>query len=161
VLNGYSFSLKYSPKKLSHVTFTGSIYAAHFPDKMMSKANSGKGWRDVHIETSYAGFADYFFNSKRTGMHAGPSLFLYKKSAGMEGTSQRTTFYTIYPNIRIGYVYQPFHKLGLYLNPWINVGSERNLDKFNRMGSFSFTPNSFQYVMALHIGYQLNFTKSN
>jgi hypothetical protein len=160
VLNGYSFSVKYSSKRLPHLAFTGAVYAAHFPDKMMSKTNYQKGWREVHFETSYAGFVDYFLNRRRTGLHAGPSLFLYKKSAGLEGISQRATFYTIYPNIRIGYVYQPFRKIGLYLNPWINVGSERNLDKANHLEDITFTPSSFQYIMALHIGYQLNFTKA-
>jgi hypothetical protein len=160
VLGGYSLSVKYSPKKLSHLTFTGSVYASKFPDKLMSKVNYEKGFRDLQIETSYAGFVDYFLNRNRTSWHAGTSLFVYKKSVGMEGNSQRATFYTLYPNIRIGYLYQPFRKLGLYLNPWINLGSERNLDTNNILQGASFKANSIQYILALHIGYYLNFHKS-
>jgi hypothetical protein len=159
LLYGYSFSVKYSPKKLSHLTFTGSVYASHFPDKMMSKTNYQKGWRDMEIETSYAIFVDYFLTAKRTGFHAGPSLFLYKKSAGLETSLHRTTFHTLYPNIRIGYVYMPFKKIGLYLNPWLSVGSERNIDSKNTLDGVAFSANKFQYIMALHIGYHLNFRK--
>jgi hypothetical protein len=126
----------------------------------MSKVNFEKGFRDLQIETSYAGFVDYFFNENRTGWHAGPSFFVCKKSVGMEGNSQRATFHTLYPNIRIGYLYQPFQKLGLYLNPWINLGSERNLDTNNILQRASCRANFIQYILALHIGYHLNFHKS-
>lgn len=159
VLGGYSLSVKYSTKKISRLSVTGSVYASKFPDKLMSKANYEKGWRDLHIERSYAGFVDYFLNNKRTGFHFGPSLFLYKKSAGLAGSLQRTTFHTLYPNIRIGYVYQPFRKIGLYVNPWVNLGSERNLDKNNTLEHVSFSANKLQYIMALHIGYHVNFHK--
>lgn len=160
LLGGYSVSIKYSSKKFSHVAFTGSVYASSFPDKLMSKTNYAKGWRNLHMETSYAGFVDYFFTKQRTGFHLGPSLFLYKKSVSLERHAQRATFHTLYPNLRIGYLYQPFRKIGLYLNPWINVGSERNLDKNNTLEGVTFSANKIQYIMALHIGYQLNFTKS-
>jgi hypothetical protein len=136
------------------------MYASTFPDKLMNKANFEKRFRDLHIETSYAGFVDYFLNEKRTGWHVGPSLFLYKKSVGLESNLQRATFHTFYPNIRIGYVYQPFRKIGLYLNPWINLGSERNLDKGNSIEGVTFKANTIHYIMALHIGYKLNFTKA-
>src|SRR6185503_19201679 len=63
ILGGYSFSLKYSPAKLNHVTVMGSVYCSAFPDKMMSKPNREKGFRNLKIKTSYAIFTDYFLKS--------------------------------------------------------------------------------------------------
>jgi hypothetical protein len=82
ILKGYSLSLKYSPRHLSHFAFTASVYSARFPDRMMLGNNYEKGFRDLRIETSFAGFADYFIHEHRKGLHIGPSVFLYRKSVG-------------------------------------------------------------------------------
>src|SRR5688500_9604964 len=58
ILGGYSFSVKFSPKKNTHISYMASIYSSNFPDKMMSQENFNKGLRDLKIKTSYAVFAD-------------------------------------------------------------------------------------------------------
>jgi hypothetical protein len=155
ILKGYSLSLKYGPRHLSHFAFTASVYSAKFPDKMMLANNYEKGFRDLRIETSFAGFADYFIHEHRKGLHIGPSVFLYRKSVGRLDSPERAAFTTLYPNIRVGYVWQPFRKLDFYLNPWLNIGSEMNLDTKNVIGRTTFSANQLQYVLALHLGYRI------
>jgi hypothetical protein len=157
ILGGYSFSLKYSPAKLNHVTFMGSIYSSEFPDNMMSKTNYENGFRNLKINTSYAFFADYFLKPNRSGFHFGPSIFLYDKTIESNTSTDITNFKSIYPNIRIGYVYKPFKNNGLYLNPWFNFGKEFVIDGDNSIEGQEFSANKVTYVMAIHLGYQITF----
>ncbi len=157
LLGGYSFSLKYSPKNANHFSFMGSVYSSEFPDKMMGKSNYEKGFRDLKIETSFAFFADYFLKNDRTGFHFGPSVFLYSKSVGLENTVERTSFNSIYPNIRIGYVYKPFMKSGFYINPWFNLGKEYVLDDKNYIEGLEYSTENISYVLAIHLGYRIIF----
>lgn len=157
ILGGCSFSVKYSPEKLNHIAFTGSVYRSKFPDKMMSKSNYENGFRNLRINTSYALFADYFIKQDRSGFHVGPSVFLYSKSVGTNLSSEVANFKSIYPNVRIGYVYKPFKKNGFYINPWFNFGKEFALDNNNVIGGNEFSSGAFSYILAIHLGYQITF----
>jgi hypothetical protein len=157
ILGGYSFSLKYSPAKLSHFTIMGSMYRSAFPDKMMKKSNFEKGFRDLKINTSYAVFADYFISNDRTGIHFGPAIFYYSKSVGFNSNTETTSFKSIYPNLRAGYVYKPFRNSGFYLNPWINVGKETIASGRTKLGGEEFSNDKLSYIVAIHFGYQLTF----
>ncbi len=156
ILSGYSVSLKFSSKNLPNLAIMGSIYSADFPDGMMIDSNRDKGWKDVRIETSYAVLVEYFFNTKRDGIYIGPSLFLYNKSVTLESSQKRTTFSSSFPNIRAGYIWYPFNKMNLYLNPWINIGSEITLDNNNTVNGISFDVNKINCVIALHVGYSFD-----
>ena len=155
ILKGYSISLKYSPKQLPKIAFMASIYQSDFPDGMMTKTNKNNGWKDMKIERSYAAFAEYYLNEEKRGFYFGPSVFWYNKSVELEAINNRTKLSTIYPNIRAGYIWYPFKKLDLYLNPWLNIGSEINLDKKNQLNGVEFVPNKLKYIVALHIGYKI------
>ncbi len=157
ILGGYSFSLKYSPEKLNHVAFMGSVYSSKFPDKMMSEANYENGFRDLKINTSYAFFADYFIKPDRSSFHFGPSVFLYSKSVGSTSSSDKANFKSLYPNIRVGYVYRPFKDNGFYINPWFNFGKEIVLDNNNSIEGKEFLMSKTTYVIAIHFGYQITF----
>lgn len=157
ILGGYSFSVKYSPKKLPHFAVTTSVYGSRFPDNMMGKANYNNGFRNLKIETSYAVFTDYFIRKDRTGFYAGPSVFYYNKSVSHIDYNQSTSFNSIYVNMRAGYVYKPFKNLGLYVNPWINVGKEFINGTGNKIKDKTFKPSDISYIAALHIGYQHTF----
>lgn len=153
VLKGYSFSLKYSPKKLPKFAFMASIYSSDFPDGMMNKTNKENGWTDLRLEPSYAIFLEYYLNNQQKGFYFGPSIFLYNKSVSLKTANKRVSFSTIYPNLRVGYIWYPFRKIDLYINPWLNLGSEINIDKKYFLNDVEFLPNKFNYVVAVHIGY--------
>jgi hypothetical protein len=155
LLNGYSLSLKYSPKQTPKVAYMASVYQSDFPEGLMMETNKNNGWKDMKIETSYAAFAEFYLNEKRKGFYFGPSVFWYNKSVELEAINSPTKFSTIYPNIRAGYIWYPFKNLDLYLNPWLNVGSEINLDSNNQLNGVEFEPNKFNYILALHIGYKI------
>lgn len=157
ILGGYSFSAKFSPARANHFTIMGSVYSSRFPDKMMSRENYNKGLRDLKMETSYALFTDYFLRSNRTGFHFGPSVFLYSKSVGALNSAERISFKSAYPNVRVGYVYKPFKKLGFYLNPWLNFGKELVLGENKGNEGMDYSPESFSYILALHFGYRVDF----
>lgn len=157
ILGGYSFSLKFSPQKLEHFSLMASVYSSEFPDKMMGKENYENGFRDLKIETSYALFTDYYLKGNQTGFHFGPSVFLYSKSVGEDESIQRTNFKSIYPNIRIGYLYKPFRNSGFYLNPWFNFGKEIMLDENNSIDEKEYKPDDFSYIFAIHLGYSVSF----
>jgi len=157
ILGGYSVSLKFSPRKFNHFTLMASIYQSMMPDKMISSENYEKGFRNLQLNRSYAFFGDYFFKSNRSGFHFGPSVFLYDKSVELNSSVMTTSFKSIYPNARIGYVYKPFKNLGFYLNPWINVGKEFSLDDKNRIGNNVHSFKNINYILALHFGYGVNF----
>jgi len=157
ILGGYSVSLKYSPGKLTHITFMGSVYSSKFPDKMMEKSNFEKGFRNLKINTSYAFFADYFIKPDRSGFHFGPSVFLYSKSIGTTSSADVANFKSIYPNIRAGYVYKPFKKAGFYINPWFNIGKEFALDNNNGIDGRKYSAGPISYIIAIHFGYQVTF----
>jgi len=157
ILGGYSFSLKFSAQKLSHFTFMGSVYSSKFPDRMMDKHNSENGYRNMKINTSLAFFTDYFIKSDRSGFHFGPSVFLYSKTVESIYSSEVTNFNSLYPNVRLGYVYRPFIKSGFYINPWFNLGKEFILDNNNSVEGKKFSTKSISYVVALHLGYQIPF----
>ena len=157
ILGGYSVSLKFSPRTIRHFTVMGSVYSSALPDNMIGKSNSDKGFRDLKIETSYALFTDYFISSKRTGFHAGPSVFFYSKSVGNNLEAGRQSFRSIYPNLRIGYLYKPFKKSGLYLDPWFNIGKELVTNRNNVPQGEIFISDKFSYILAIHVGYQFLF----
>ncbi|MES2849238.1 MAG: hypothetical protein V4685_09285 [Bacteroidota bacterium] len=157
ILGGYSFSLKYSPEKLKQVTFMASVYSSKFPNSMMGKTNYEKGFRNMKMKTSYAFFADYFIKPGRSGFHFGPSVFFYDKSVGLSSSAAVANFKSIYPNIRAGYVYRPFKKIGFYVNPWINFGKEFVVGNNNSIEGRKFTINTMSYVAAIHFGYQITF----
>lgn len=157
ILGGYSFSLKFSPAKLNHYSFMASVYSSDFPDKMMSKENYEKGFRDVKLETSYALFADYFIRPDRQGWHFGASTFFYSKSVGVEENAERTAFNSIYPNVRVGYMYKPFKRSGFYINPWLNFGKEMVVAGSTEVNGMNYVMNNCSYVLALHVGYQHTF----
>jgi len=156
LLNGYSVSLKYSPKKMSKTAFMASVFSSEFPNSMMSQANKEEGWTDLKLETSFAIFGEFYINANRRGFYYGPSLFLYNKSVTLEPVNQRTNFSTLYPNVRAGYIWYPFKTIDLYVNPWINAGSEINIDNNNSLNGQDFEPNRFNFILALHIGYSFN-----
>jgi hypothetical protein len=154
LLNGYSVSLKYSPKKLPKTAFMASVYQSNFPNSMMSEENKSKGWTNLKIKTSYAIFAEFYLNAERKGFYFGPSVFWYNKNVTLQQAQTNTTFQTVYPNVRTGYVWYPFKKLNFYLNPWLNIGSEISIDDKNQIEGIEFKPNSFNYIIALHLGYR-------
>jgi hypothetical protein len=157
ILKGYSYNLKFSHANAPRFAIMGSVFSSHFPDGMMKKENKDAGWNKMNIETSYAIFIDYFFKSIRSGFYVGPSMLWYNKSVGMQSTEKRISFQTIYPSARIGYVWYPFNKIGLYINPWLNMGSEINLDDKNSIEGKTFETNTLNYILALHIGYSVTF----
>lgn len=154
ILGGYSFSLKYSPKRLPHFALTTSVYGSKFPDKMMSKINYDAGFRNLKIETSYAIFLDYFIKEDRRGFYAGPSVFYYNKLVSNIAHNETISFSSVYTNLRVGYVYKPFKNLGLYFNPWINLGKEIVRGSGNIAKDKTFAITGLSYIAALHIGYQ-------
>lgn len=159
ILSGYSVSIKYSPKQTPRVAYMASIYQSDFPDGMMTKVNTEKGWTSMKLKTSYAAFTEFYINEERKGFYVGPSVFWYNKSAELKSINSRTEFSTIYPNARIGYIWYPFKKMNLYLNPWFNIGSEINVDQQNQLGGIEFEPNKLNYILALHIGYSFQIKK--
>ena len=155
LLGGYSVSLKYSAENNPKIAYMAAIYQSDFPDGMMTETNKDKGWTDMKIETSYAAFLEFYLNEERKGFYFGPSVFWYNKSVELESVNSRTEFSTIYPNFRAGYIWYPFKKLDLYINPWCAIGSEINLDEQNQLNGVEFETNAFNYVVALHIGYTI------
>jgi len=156
ILSGYSFSLKYSSKKIPKLAIMASVYSSKFPNSMMSNINSERGWIDLKLEVSYAIFTEYYFNNNRRGFYFGPSIFWYNKSVELKFVNERTEFTTLYPNIRAGFMWYPFKKIYLYLNPWFNIGSEINIDNNNRLNGVVFEPSKFYYIVAIHLGYSIN-----
>jgi hypothetical protein len=156
ILGGYSFSIKYSPKKMQKTAFMASVYSSDFPNSMMSNENQENGWTNLKLEASYAVFAEFYLKNKRRGFYYGPSIFLYDKSVELSSINERTRFRTLYPNLRAGYVWYPFKKVDLYLNPWFNIGSEINIDNKNSLNGIDYQRSKFNYILALHIGYSFN-----
>jgi hypothetical protein len=133
--------------------FMGSVYKSNFPNSLMKDVNKSNGWTDVKINTSYAVFAEFYSNEERKGFYFGPSIFWYNKNVTHQPTKSNTDFQTLYPNLRAGFIWYPFKNLNLYLNPWINAGSEISIDNKNSRKGVEFEPNKFNYIMALHLGY--------
>lgn len=157
LLGGYSVSLKWSPEHTNHFSVMGSLFGSKFPDKMMSKTNYNNGFRDLTIKNSYALFIDYFLKDDRTGLHFGPSVFLYSRSVGLPDNIERTNFKSIYPNLRVGYVYKPFKRSGFYLNPWVNFGKEIVLTNNDFLNKVEYSITGFSYILAVHLGYKVSF----
>ncbi len=157
IFGGYSFSLKYSPAANSHLSFMGSVYSSELPDNLLSKENYDNGFRDVKLNTCYAFFADYFLRSNRTGFHFGPSAFYYSKTIGMEETNSKMNFKSIYPNVRVGYLFHPFCGKGFYLNPWVNFGKEIIVDGDESLSGINYSTKGMSYIVAIHLGYRVTF----
>ncbi|MCE7072588.1 hypothetical protein LZG74_19895 [Dyadobacter sp. CY327] len=157
VLKGYSFSLRYSPKTLSHWSVMGSVYKSSFPNKMMKTENRDQGFRNLKFKNSYALFVDYALRKNGKGLLFGPSVFLYNNTVQHDDATKSTCFQTIYPNFRVGYTLFPIKKIGLYVTPWVNAGKEVNLDKRNQIGDVEFKTAKVKFIAALHIGYRFSF----
>lgn len=153
ILKGYSVSIKFSAKQTSHFTGMCSVYGSNFPDGMMDKRNYNLGFRNMRIKTSGAFFLDYFLNNRRTGLHAGPSVFYYSRNVQKIDKERDINFNTVYPNLRIGYVWKFSRRCGFYVNPWLNVGREFYSGKHNNGFESGFLLNNMSYIVALHLGY--------
>lgn len=156
ILKGYSFSLKFGSKKCPKSSIMASVYASDFPDGMMKKTNRDNGWTNMKYKPSYALFAEFYLNENRKSWYWGPSVFYYNKEVSHESSTTAVSFTSVYPNVRVGYVWAPFKKSGLYLNPWFNIGSEIGLDNNNKLNGQTFELNTLQYIMALHVGYRID-----
>ncbi len=156
ILKGYSVSVKFRPKNTPRVAYMASVYQSDFPNGMMAKTNREKGWTDLKFRPSYAAFVEFYLKDKAEGLYFGPAVFLYHKSVELEVLNERITFRTIYPNMRLGYVWFPFKKIDFYINPWLNFGSEASLDQKNSLNGIQFDMYNLYYIMALHIGYRIN-----
>jgi hypothetical protein len=135
----------------------GSVYSSKLPDNLLSKENYDNGFRDVELKTSYALFADYFLKANRTGFHFGPSAFLYNKTVGMEESAEEMNFKSVYPNIRVGYLFHPFSGSGFYLNPWVNFGKEFIIDGDKSVNGVQYSTSGLSYIVAIHLGYRVTF----
>ncbi len=157
LLNGYSFSLRYTAPGQPHWSVMASAFAAHFPDGMLTTANREAGWSDLEFHRSHALFVDYSFRTDGRGFYCGPSVFLYDNEVthAPSGTTQR--FKSIYPNVRLGYTWFPLKRAGLYLSPWVNVGSEMPLNEDPATEGPQYEVAGFKYVVALHVGYRYTF----
>lgn len=154
ILGGYSFSLKYSPKNMEHWSFMASVYSSRFPDKMMSTENYEKGFRDQKMNPSSAVFVDYYLKNNRKGLHFGPSVFWYNKEIGHKEYSETTKFNSIYPNVRLGYLFNLCKSEKFYINPWMNVGHEFIIGNSNKIQGNSYKPSAVSYIIAVHLGYR-------
>ena len=85
----------------------------------------------------------------------GPSLFFYNKSVTLKPSNREIEPTTLYPNLRIGYIYYPFKNTGFYLNPWVNFGSEVNSNGPHSIDAVEFEAAKFYYIIALHLGYSI------
>ena len=155
LLKGYSFSLRYANKALPHWSVMTSVYAADFPDRMMSTGNRDAGWSDLHFAASNALFVDYTLREDGRGLFVGPSVFFYDNRVAHAESGTALAFRSIYPNIRFGYTWFPFRKAGLYLAPWLNLGSEVALDPTQVSDGPAYTVAGFKYIAAVHLGYRL------
>jgi len=159
VLGGYSYSFRYSNKHLPHWSIMASVFAADFPDGMLSKTNRNNGWKDVRFSCSKALFVDYHFKANGKGLFVGPSVFTYNSQAGNTSTGKTSSFKTVYPNLRVGYTWFPFKKTNLYVVPWLNMGKEFMVNHTDAAAGPRYQADNFKYILALHIGYKYSFDK--
>lgn len=156
LLNGYSFSLRYANKALPHWSVMASVYAADFPDRMLSGTNRDAGWSDLHFAPSQALFVDYSLRHDGRGFFFGPSVFLYDNRVTHEGSGTDLAFRSIYPNVRIGYTWFPFKKADLYVTPWLNLGSEIAMGPTQINDGPTYEVAGFKYIAAVHLGYRVS-----
>ncbi len=159
LLNGYSFSIRYSHQKLPHWSVMASAFAADFPNGMLSDINKQNGWSQLRFGCSKALFVDYHFRKNGKGFFAGPSLFTYNSSITNTLSGKTSAFKSVYPNLRIGYTWFPFKKLNLYAVPWLNMGKEFMVNTTDAAAGVAYQPDKFKYILALHIGYRYSFDK--
>jgi hypothetical protein len=157
IMEGHSFSVRYSNENLPHWSFTGSTFSGKYPNGLLSKANKNNGWENLEFKCSNAVFADYHINADRKGLFFGPSLFSYKNEIENKNAGNKIRFRTVYPNVRVGYNWFPIKKLDLYLSPWVNVGKEFSIDSRNKYNNLTYQTNNIKYIAALHIGYKYSF----
>lgn len=156
ILGGYSISLRYIPKKTGRMSFMFSSYGSSFPDAMMDKTNYNKGFRNLKIKPSTAFFLDYFLNNKQKGWHLGPSIFAYSKTVELKNYPGNISFYSLYPNLRLGYLFK-ISNSGFYINPWLNVGKEIFISGEKATNEMEYSLNAYSYIVALHLGYRISF----
>ena len=160
LLNGYSFSLRYSPKSHSNWSIMTSCFAADFPDRMLTDENTANGWSDLQFRSSNALFIDYSLRSDGRGFFFGPSVFVYNNKVSHEPSDHEYSFRSIYPNMRLGYTWFPFKQNGFYVSPWLNLGSEMVLGDASFKDAPKYVPSSFKYIVAVHLGYRLSWDGS-
>ncbi|MBK8498711.1 MAG: hypothetical protein IPL52_07810 [Flavobacteriales bacterium] len=156
-LGGYSFSVRYADRHLTHWSAMASVFSSDFPNGMLSSANKEAGWNDLHFRPSHALFVDYDFSGTGRGFFAGPSVFLYNNEVTHGPTGELRTFTSIYPNVRLGYTWFPFKKAGLYLSPWVNLGRETILGDQAESEAPDYVMADIKYIAALHMGYRCSF----
>jgi hypothetical protein len=157
LLNGYSFSLRFSTPKLAHWSAMASVFAADLPDGMIPEADRDAGFSGLRFKPSHALFVDYTFRDDGRGFYCGPSVFLYDNRVHHDPSGTEHAVRTIYPNLRVGYTCFPFRRAGLYLSPWVNVGNEMALDARDASDGPHYEPAGFKYIVAVHVGYRYDF----
>ncbi len=156
-LKGYSFSLRYAPKRLSHWSAMASLFSSHFPDGMMMDVNKEAGWRNARIGPSQALFVDYSITGNGEGLFFGPSVFLYHRSVTHEPAGTICSFTTAYPNLRAGWTWFPFKHAGLYVSPWVNVGREIMVSGQPHAEAPVYALPDYSCIVAVHLGYRCRF----
>ena len=91
--------------------------------------------------------------TNKTGWHFGPSVFWYNKSVEHKEMNGSKKFSSIYPNVRLGYVFTTCLAKNLYINPWMNFGHEFMLDEL-KINNKEFKTEAVSYIVAVHVGYK-------
>jgi len=152
-LGGFAAHLRLQPKDFPVALGVG-VYALDLPAFLVDLNPANRGWKS-RIELGAAAFGDYYFSGQPRGLFAGVELAAMEyRYTDAQGGAARATNLLVMP--RVGYLWRPFEKLGLYLLPWAGLGLTGQV-----LGSAAVDADS-QYAVsplvpfgALHVGWQL------
>lgn len=154
MFNGYALHVRFKPANSQHFVIGLGAYAMDMPDFFIGKANSEDGW-NVRINSAVGVFSEYYLKEANSKWFAGLQASLQNYQNTNDNVPDEVAKYSnllIMPSI--GYNWQPFSKIGLYVKPWLGIGYTTKISGTNELGSYKYNIAPIVPFPTVHIGYR-------
>lgn len=155
-LEGFASHVRVSPAFAPAWTLGAGIYGLKMPSLLvdMNEANRGEGWTQT-LRTGYGLFADYHLSGAPNGAFLGLQLAIQRHEVTRAGAQGRADHLAGLAMARVGYLWSPWDDLGLYVMPWLGVGTTRKLAGDTLVDGERFDVAPLVTFATVHLGWRL------
>lgn len=156
VFRGGALHLRTTFPEAPRVTVGVGGYAMDLPSPMVElwPANRGEGWT-AHLQ-GVGAFVDVHPHTPDRGLTLGVQVAAHRWSLRRPRESpepSRMAALLVMP--RVGYEWYPVRSLGLYVFPWLGVGTTRRIGATAEVAGEPYTLAALQVLPAVHVGWRL------
>jgi len=153
--SGYAIHLRINPEFSSAWVFGAGTYALDYPDLLvdMNSDNKNKDWK-IRISSAYSFFTEYYFDKANSKWFAGLQVGVQNfKISNSQYNSLESNYSNLIIMPSIGYTWNPFSEVPIYIKPWAGLGYTAKISGENSIERLTYQIAPLVPFMTVHIGY--------